>query len=111
MADNVTLNAGSGGDTTAADDIAGVKYQRVKLTLGADGVNNGDIATGNPMPVSGTVGNGPPAIAHDYVSLTQASTTDTYIRKSGGAAGSTVQTITVTFTDATKTVIANVAWT
>lgn len=56
MADNVLLNAGTGGDTVAADDIGpGVKYQRVKVTLGADGVNDGDVASGNPMPVSGTV--------------------------------------------------------
>lgn len=37
MADNTTLNAGTGGDVIATDDIAGVKYQRVKLSLGADG--------------------------------------------------------------------------
>lgn len=57
------------------------------------------------------VKNGPPAVAHDYVSLAQASTTDTYTRKSGGSGGTTVQTVTVTFTDSTKTVISNVAWT
>lgn len=34
MADNTTLNAGSGGDVIATDDVAGVKYQRVKLTDG-----------------------------------------------------------------------------
>lgn len=37
MSDNTTLNAGSGGDTIASDDIGGVKHQRVKLSLGADG--------------------------------------------------------------------------
>jgi len=37
MADNTTLNAGTGGDVIASDDIGGVKYQRVKLSLGADG--------------------------------------------------------------------------
>ena len=37
MADNTTLNAGTGGDTIATDDIGGVKYQRVKLSCGADG--------------------------------------------------------------------------
>lgn len=31
------MNAGTGGDVIASDDIAGVKYQRVKLSLGADG--------------------------------------------------------------------------
>jgi hypothetical protein len=52
MADNTVLNAGTGGDTIASDDIAGVKFQRVKLTLGADGVNDGDVASGNALPVS-----------------------------------------------------------
>jgi hypothetical protein len=52
MADNTELNPGAGGDIAAADDIGGVKYQRVKLTLGADGVNDGDVASGNPIPVA-----------------------------------------------------------
>jgi hypothetical protein len=51
MADNTVLNSGSGGDTVASDDIAGIKYQRVKLIHGADGVNDGDVANGNPLPV------------------------------------------------------------
>lgn len=38
MADNLTLNAGSGGDTVAADDVGGVKYSRVKVSQGSDGV-------------------------------------------------------------------------
>lgn len=37
MADNVQITAGSG-TTIAADDIGGVMHQRVKLSLGADGV-------------------------------------------------------------------------
>lgn len=37
MADNTTLDAGSGGDVIATDDIGGVKYQRVKISQGADG--------------------------------------------------------------------------
>lgn len=52
MADDVVLNAGSGGDSIAADDILGIKYQRVKIALGANNTNDGDVATGNPMPVS-----------------------------------------------------------
>lgn len=35
MADDITLNSGSGGDTLGADDIGGVKYQIVKAGLGA----------------------------------------------------------------------------
>lgn len=52
MADNTTLNVGSGGDVIAADDISGVKYQRIKLIHGVDGVNDGDVAKTNPFPVS-----------------------------------------------------------
>lgn len=52
MADNTVLNSGSGGDTIATDDIGGVKFQRIKLVHGADGVNSGDVSTANPLPVS-----------------------------------------------------------
>src|SRR6185503_19673745 len=51
MADNVTLDAGAGGDTIAADDVAGVKYQVVKLAVGADGAA-ALVANANPIPVS-----------------------------------------------------------
>jgi len=51
MADNTTLNAGTGGDVIAADDISTVKYQRIKLIHGADGTNDGDVSTANPLPV------------------------------------------------------------
>lgn len=51
MSDNVVLNPGEDGDIAAADDIGGVKYQRVKLTIGSDGVNDGDVSDANPMPV------------------------------------------------------------
>jgi hypothetical protein len=51
MADNTTLNNGSGGDVIASDDISGVKYQRIKLVHGADGVNAGDVSTANGLPV------------------------------------------------------------
>lgn len=52
MADNTILNSMTGGDTIAADDIAGVKYQRVKLIHGADGVNTGDVSSTNALPVN-----------------------------------------------------------
>ncbi len=51
MADNVALNAGSGGSTVASDDIAGLQFQRMKLIHGADGVNAGDVSTSNGLPV------------------------------------------------------------
>lgn len=49
MADNVAITAGSG-TTIAADDIAGVLYQRVKVTHGADGAST-DVSTASPLPV------------------------------------------------------------
>jgi len=56
MADNTILPIPSTtGDTIAADDIGGIKYQRVKVTIGADGTNDGDISSTNPMPITGTV--------------------------------------------------------
>lgn len=52
MADGTVINPGTGGDTVATDDIGGVKFQRVKLIHGADGSNDGDVATTNPFPVA-----------------------------------------------------------
>lgn len=49
MADNVQINAMAGGDTIAADDIAGIKYQRVKIGYGGAGAFT-DVTTGAPLP-------------------------------------------------------------
>lgn len=54
MADNVAITEGSG-TTIAADEIAGAKHQRVKVTLGADGTNDGDVSSANPMPITGDI--------------------------------------------------------
>lgn len=56
MVDNTTLPTGVGGDTIATDDIGGVKFQRVKLIHGADGVNAGDVAAANGLPVQVVAG-------------------------------------------------------
>ena len=50
MADNTTLNPGVGGDSIAADDIGGTKFQRIKLIHGANGVNAGDVEDANGLP-------------------------------------------------------------
>jgi hypothetical protein len=52
MADNTTINAGTGGDTIASDDIGGVKHQRVKVEFGADG-SASDVSTSNGLPIQG----------------------------------------------------------
>ena len=53
MADNVGYTPGTGA-TVAADDIAGVLHQRVKVGVGVDGVAV-DVSASNPMPVTGTI--------------------------------------------------------
>jgi len=50
MADNFVANPGSGGDTFAADDVAGVKYPYSKIDIGADGVSS-PVTAINPLPV------------------------------------------------------------
>lgn len=63
MADNVGYTPGTGA-TVAADDIAGVLHQRVKIGVGSDGTAV-DVSSANPMPVTApaaldvTVGNFP----------------------------------------------------
>lgn len=49
MADNVAITEGSG-TNIAADDVGGVKYQRVKMCYGTDG-NATDASATNPLPV------------------------------------------------------------
>lgn len=53
MADNVTLDVMTGGDNVAADDIGGVKFQRIKMVFGGDGINSGDVQEENPFPIQG----------------------------------------------------------
>lgn len=55
MGDNTQISLETTGDIIATDDIGGVKYQRMKMIVGADGVNDGDISSSNPMPVSAGV--------------------------------------------------------
>lgn len=52
MADNTVLNLGSGGDTIATKDIAGVKHELVMVEFsdGAGGVT--DVSAANPLPVA-----------------------------------------------------------
>lgn len=48
--------------------------------------------------------------AYDYIAYTNTSTTvDAYVYKSGGSGGTTIATITITYTDTTKGQISTVA--
>jgi hypothetical protein len=50
MADNINVTQGSG-TVMATDDVGGVQYPRVKVSIGADGSAT-DVSSGNPLPVS-----------------------------------------------------------
>jgi hypothetical protein len=52
MADNIGYTPGSGA-IIAADDVGGALLQRIKVVVGADGVNDGDVSLANPMPIQG----------------------------------------------------------
>lgn len=69
------------------------------VTIGT--VNQGTpAASSTPWPVT----SGFSLAGYDYVSYTAGATTDTYVFKTGGAGGTTIGTITISYTDATKTV-------
>lgn len=72
MPDNTTIGSGAVVPVdvpVAADDIAGVKYQRVKLSVGADGVV-GDATPANPLPVSSAPSTGAAPTAFTATSST-----------------------------------------
>ena len=50
-ADGVTVSTAGGNEEIAADVVSGVKLQRIKAVHGIDGVNDGDVARTNPLPV------------------------------------------------------------
>lgn len=55
MADNIDVKDAADATVTVAGDlISGALFQRIKLVHGADGTNDGDIASGNPLPVDAT---------------------------------------------------------
>jgi hypothetical protein len=51
MADNVGYTPGSGA-IIATDDVGGVQHQRIKISLGSDGVDDGMVSSANPMPIT-----------------------------------------------------------
>lgn len=52
-----------------------------------------------------------PSTDYDYIDVQQTDTdTETYVYKLGGSGGTTVRTVVVNYTDATKANIDNVVW-
>ncbi len=81
MADNVELNAMAGGSSVAADEISSVKYQRIKIVTGADGVNGGDVTTANPFPVQAQASTNNIGDVDVLTQPARAATTDTITAK------------------------------
>jgi hypothetical protein len=73
-------------------------------------------STGNPAHVQLTADGRIPVASgymappvYDYMSVTQATTVDTYVYKLGGVGGVTLNTVTITYTDSTKQNISSIA--
>lgn len=47
--------------------------------------------------------------AHDFIGVTPGTTSDVYAYKSGGSGGTLVATLTITFSDSTKSIIQSIA--
>lgn len=90
MADNTTLNVGSGGDVIATDDIGGVKYQWVKAAFGVDGAVV-PVSTIDPLPVTGSVAN--TLAAGSLQSAAIAAVNDALTIATNGAPAVAVQTV------------------
>lgn len=97
-------NSPLGSFSVATDTIAGIDYQLVKLVDGTEGSTSPFGTATHPIVTT----SGASIPGWDYVSLSQASTTDTYTFKTGGASGTTVGTITITYTDSGKSTISTV---
>uniref|UniRef100_A0A6M3K1B2 Uncharacterized protein n=1 Tax=viral metagenome TaxID=1070528 RepID=A0A6M3K1B2_9ZZZZ len=90
------------GTVVAADDIDGKKFQRMKIAVGADGVNDGDVSFTNPLPVLGI--NNLVQGAYDYISMSYTDGNLTgVVYKTGGSGGTTVATLTLAYTDGNLT--------
>lgn len=88
MADNFTKTDAQTA-AFAADDIGSKLFPRVKLAIGADGVNDGDVSSSNPLPVTATAGSAEATIGSTAVVRTAVfNSADTQITNFGGPATS-----------------------
>lgn len=107
MADNTTLNSGTGGDVIATDDVtslnggasSGIKVQRVKVMFGSDGSAT-DVDSANPLPVIQTDSNR--TIVHFWASGAASGATGTEtaitLTRSTSAGGATASGASYTVT-------------
>ena len=95
MADDVTFQSAAlatppAGTAVAVENIGGKDYQMMKLIIGDDGANDGDVSAANPMPVtvSGSVAN---SVSTDM--------------EGGGKVAVGTTAVEATFTGTTKSII------
>lgn len=100
MAENTTLNPGTGGDVISTDDIAGVKVQRVKVQFGVDGSAT-DVSASDPLPVVADLPSGAATAAKQDTGNTSLATI------AGAVAGTEVQVDVLTLPSIAGTVTAN----
>lgn len=92
MADNVAVTPGAG-DTIAADDVGGVKYQRIKLAQGADGSAT-DVSSAAPLQVTlANTGANATAVKTDGSAVTQPVSAASLPLPSGAATSAKQDTI------------------
>ena len=87
-------------------EISNVGAKRV-IASGYDGTNIHDLATDTNGILKIATGFNLPL--YDYVSQTQDTLTDTWVFKTGGASGTTVATIVITYTTSAKTIFQSIA--
>jgi len=105
IADGADVAEGATTDTAVIGDNTGTVSAKLrglaKIWASVwDSINNRlNVAVQNTVAVT----QGISIPAHDYISYTNTSTTvDTYVYKTGGSGGTTVATLTITYTDTTK---------
>jgi hypothetical protein len=100
VADNIQVTEGVG-RTVAADEVAGALHQKVKMEFGDENTAT-SVSEDTPLPVTGSLVNAP---YDSIISTNPNATTEVYTYKLGAA---TQAIVTVTYTDATKAVLASV---
>lgn len=96
MADYVELNPMTGGSRVATDTIGTEEFQRVKLTLGADGVNDGDVSTTNPIPTKSGANSG---VDIGDVTVNNTTSTPVFTQHNQTGIGHGVKTVSTAGTD------------
>lgn len=105
--------------TEAKQDVTNTKLDTLHSDIGStntklDTLNAKDFATSAKQDTTNTLlsdrlGGSLVPSKFDYIGYTDGGATETFVYKTGGTGGTTVKTIVVTYSDATKAVLVSVA--